>query len=255
MIAKSITTLKENRKITFQYDLNTTFAFSHIDTTYYNYLYSFYLFPGTLLTLGICLWNVRHMNNYMQMHSALTISAAACIIFYRISTGSLQTPIEGIKTWDPSIIVNVFWALLIAQFIFEVLTYTGLFKLCGFKPDGTKFVYNKPKAKTEDYFYDEMSEPWNLDNIKLKLARSMSHMMYNDLMLIVILLMRPHNVVLVPSVHFTCHLTSKCLSHKLLDARSSRRKDAVDTLSKALAHLWIGVLFFFYQVGFLGGFY
>lgn len=188
------------------------------------------------------------MNNYMQMHSAFTISAAACIIFYRITTNTLQTPIESMKTWDPIVIVNIFWALLIAQFIFEILTYTGLFKMCGFKPTGAKFVYNKPKAKNEDYFYDEMTEPWNLEEIKLKLARSISHIMYNDLMLIVVLLMRPHNVVMVPSIHFTCYLTSKCLNHKLLDARTSRRTDVVDVLSKSLVHLWIGVLFFFYQV-------
>ncbi|CAH0713229.1 unnamed protein product, partial [Brenthis ino] len=202
---------------------------------------------GTVLTLAICLWNVRYMNNYMQMHSAITTIAAACILFYRITTNSLQTPFETIKSWDPVIIIDVFWGLLIAQVCLELLTYIGVFKICGFKITGNKFVYNKPKAKEEDYFYDENSQPWNLEDVKLKLVRSITHIMYNDLMLIVILLMRPHNVIMVPSIYFTCHLTSKCLDHKLLDARTARRTEVADILSKSLVHLWIGVLFFFYQ--------
>lgn len=211
--------------------------------------FQFSLFSGTLLTLAICLWNVRYMNNYMQMHSALTVAAIACILCYRISTNSLDSPFPVIKTWDPVLIVDVFWAIIIAQFVFEIFTYIGVFKTCGFPlKSNSKFTYNKPKAKSEDYFYDQMEEPWNIDEVKLNLARSITHIMYNDLMLIVILLMRPHNVIMVPSIYFTCKLTSKCLDHKLLDARTGRNTEIVDVLTKSLVHLWIGVLFFFYQV-------
>nr|XP_034835508.1 GPI ethanolamine phosphate transferase 2 [Maniola hyperantus] len=207
-----------------------------------------HLVIGKVLTLGICLWNVRHMNNFMQMHSAITVSATACIFLYRIATNALQTRYTFIKTWDPVIIVNIFWGLLIFQVIFELATYVGIFTKCGFKPNSnSKFGYTKPKAKTEDYFYDQMDEPWNIEEVKLSLARSLSHIMYNDMMLIIILLMRPHNVIMVPSIFFTCVMTCKCLDHKLLDARPGRRTEVADVLSQALVHLWIGILFYFYQ--------
>lgn len=118
-------------------------------------------------------------------------------------------------------------------------------------PDTNKFVYNKPKAKTEDYFYDPMiEEPWNVNDVKLNLVRSASHIMMNDLMLIVLLLMRPHNVVMVPSIYMTCVLTSQCMDHKLLDSKSGRNTDVVDVLSRTLVHMWIGIVFYFYQVCF-----
>ncbi|CAH2234693.1 jg1495, partial [Pararge aegeria aegeria] len=149
---------------------------------------------GTILTFGVCLWNVRHMNNFMQMHSALTVCATACVFLYRISTNALDTRYAFLKTYDPVIIVNVFWGLLIFQVLFELATYIGMFTKCGFKPKNNrnKFTYTKPKAKSEDYFYDEMDEPWNIEEVKLNLARSLTHIMYNDMMLIIILLMRPH---------------------------------------------------------------
>jgi hypothetical protein len=198
------------------------------------------------------MWNLRYTNNIGQMHSAFTILSTFCIIAYRIATEALDTPIPEIKTWDPVIIVNVFWGLIASQFVFEILTYIGMFKCCGVNPvkaGNSKFVYNKPKAKTEDYFYDTLvEEPWNLEDVKLNLARSISHLMLNNMMLTVILLMRPHNVVMAPSVYITCLLTTKCLDHKLLDTKSGRNTEAIDILSQTLAHLWIGAVFFFYQV-------
>ncbi|VVD06048.1 unnamed protein product [Leptidea sinapis] len=213
---------------------------------------SFYLqghiVVGTLTTLGICIWNGRHMNNYIHIHSLLTILATACILCYRISTDALYTPIATLRTWDSVAIVNVFWWILIFQVIFEILTYIGSFRPCGIKlPVSNKFTYNKPKEKSEDYFYDQMEEPWNVDDVRLNLARSLSHIMYNQLMLVIVLLMRPHNVVMVPSVYITCVITSKCLDHKLLDARPSRNVDVVDIIGRTLVHVWIGYVFFFYQ--------
>lgn len=217
-------------------------------------VYGFYCyFSGTLLTLGICLYNVRHMNNFMQMHSAFTVLATLAIFCYRVTSQSLESPFTDIKTWDSVTIVNIFWGLLAAQFIFEVLTYIGMFRSCGVtipnRLSSNEFVFNKPKAKTEDYFYDPcMDEPWNIAEVKLNLARSLSHILLNDLMLIVTLLMRPHNVIMVPSIYVTCVLTSKCMDHKLLDSKSARRTDIIDVLSRTLVHMWIGHLFFFYQV-------
>lgn len=202
--------------------------------------------------MAICLYNLRHLNNIMQMQSAMTVVATALILIYRISTKALYTPIEKMKTWDTVIIVNIIWGLLAAQFIFEVLSYTGVLKIINFDPSvkyNNKFVYNKPKAKTEDYHYDPIiEEPWNLEEVKLNLARSLSHLLLNHLMLIIILLMRPHNVIMVPSVYITCVLTSKLMDHKLLDNKPGKRTEVVDTLSQTLVHLWIGFLFFFYQV-------
>lgn len=195
----------------------------------------------------MCLWNVQYMNNYIQLHSALTIIATACIFAYRIASQSLESPFSSIKTWDTVIIVNVFWGILIAQFVFEILTYIGTFKMCA--GSTIKFAYSKPKAKTEDCYCDNIEDrSEDIDDVKLKLACSLSHIMYNDMMLIIILLMRPHNVVMVPSLFFTCKLTAKCLDHKLLDSRPGRTTDAADTLSRTLVHLWIGALFYFYQV-------
>ncbi|GBP13795.1 GPI ethanolamine phosphate transferase 2 [Eumeta japonica] len=161
------------------------------------------------------------------------------------------------KTWDSVHIVNVFWVLLIAQMIFELLTFIGIFRKCRGKikygnPDcqpveNNAFVYNKPKAKTEDYVFTEYNEPWNGDEVKLRLIRSVSHLVLNDMMLIIILLMRPHNVIMVPSCYITCVLTSKCMDHSLLDRRPGRRTDILDVLSQSLVHFWIGYLFFFYQ--------
>lgn len=135
-----------------------------------------------------------------------------------------------------------------------MFSYIGSLKACGLKPvdfSATKFVYNKPKAKTEDYFYDNLvEEPWNLEEVKLNFVRSMCHLMLNNLMLIVALLMRPHNVIMVPSIYITCVLTSECMDHKLLDSKSSRKTEVVDIISRTLVHMWIGILFFFYQVSF-----
>ncbi|CAH2984654.1 unnamed protein product [Chilo suppressalis] len=211
-----------------------------------------HLLVGTVATLTICLWNLRYSNNIMQMHSAFTVFQTLMIIAYRIASGALETPFPEVKQWDTVIIVNVFWGLLIGQFVFEIMTYIGIFRMCGVNPtsklDNSKFVYNKPKAKTEDYFYDPMlEEPWNLEEVKLNLARSITHLMMNSLMLIVILLMRPHNVIMVPSVYLTCVLTSKCLDHKMFDTKTGRNTEIVDVLSQTLAHLWIGAVFFFYQ--------
>lgn len=213
-----------------------------------------HLVIGTLATLVICLWNLRYLNNVLNIQSGLTIAAVGCILFYRIASKALETPFEDIKTWDPVQIVNVFWAILIVQFVLEILSYIGALKSCGLKPvdsknsNSTKFVYNKPKAKTEDYFYDTLiEEPWNVDEVKLNLVRSASHLMLNDLMLIVALLMRPHNVIMVPSIYITCVLTSECLDHKLLDSKSGRKTEVADIISRTLVHMWIGILFFFYQ--------
>lgn len=194
------------------------------------------------------------MNNIVHIHSGFTIAAVFCILCYRIASGALDTPLIA-ANWDPVFIVDIFWAILIAQFAFEFISYIGAFKNCGLKPietktpDSNKFVYNKPKAKTEDYFYDSMiEEPWNVDEVKLNFVRSASYIMVNDLMLIVILLMRPHNVIMVPSIYMTCVLTSQCMDHKLLDSKSTRKTDVVDVLSRTLVHMWIGIVFFFYQV-------
>lgn len=216
-----------------------------------------FIFPGTLATLVICLRNLRYLNNVVYIQSGLTIAAVGCIFCYRIASKSLESPIEEIKTWDPVLIVTMFWAILIVQFFLEMYSYVGSLKHCGLKPidlsdyttSATKFVYNKPKAKTEDYFYDpSMEEPWNVEEVKLNLVRSASHIMLNDLMLIVLLLMRPHNVIMVPSIYVTCVLTSDCMDHKLLDSKSGRKTEVVDILSRTLVHMWIGILFFFYQV-------
>lgn len=186
------------------------------------------------------------------MQSAITVLATAFILFYRIATNALYTPIDKMKTWDTVVIVNIIWGLLGAQFVIEVLSYTGIFRIINFDPTikyNNQFVYNKPKAKTEDYYYDPIiQEPLNLEEVKLSLARSLSHLLLNHLMLIVTLLMRPHNVIMVPSIYITCMLTSKLLDHKLLDTKPGRRTEVVDTLSQTLVHLWIGFLFFFYQV-------
>ncbi|XP_049877149.1 GPI ethanolamine phosphate transferase 2 [Pectinophora gossypiella] len=210
-----------------------------------------HLVVGTLATLAICLHNVRHMNNVMWMHTIFTVVATICILCYRIATQTLYSPFDDTKHWDTVAIVDVFWAILSTQFVFELATYIGLFKACGVNPtvkSDKKFVYSKPKAKTEDYFYDEMvEEPWNVDEVKLNLVRSLSHLMLNDMMLIIVLLMRPHNVIMVPSVYVTCVLTSKCMDHKLLDVTAGRRTEIVDVLSRTLVHMWIGCLFFFYQ--------
>ncbi|CAB3231757.1 unnamed protein product [Arctia plantaginis] len=213
-----------------------------------------HLVVGTLSTLVACLYNLRYMNNILNIHTVLTIAATASIFCYRIASQALESPFEDIKTWDPVNIVNVFWAILIIQFVFEILSYIGALRYCGFQPLDTqtpaskRFVYNKPKAKTEDYFYDPMmEEPWNVDEVKLNLVRSASHLMLNNMMLIVILLMRPHNVIMVPSIYLTCVLTSKCMDHKLLDSKSGRKTDVVDIISRTLVHMWIGMLFYFYQ--------
>ncbi|XP_075981249.1 phosphatidylinositol glycan anchor biosynthesis class G isoform X2 [Anticarsia gemmatalis] len=213
-----------------------------------------HLVIGTIGTLLVCIRNLRYMNNVLHIHTILTLAAGFCILSYRISTKTLDVPLEDIQTWDPVQIVNVFWAVLILQFIFEVLSYIGAFRTCGLKPleDITpatnKFVYNVPKAKTEDHFYDPvMDEPWNVEEVKLNFVRSSSHLMLNNMMLIVTLLMRPHNVIMVPSIFITCKLTSKCMDHKLLDSRSGKRTEVVDILSRTLVHMWIGILFFFYQ--------
>ncbi|CAG4947571.1 unnamed protein product [Colias eurytheme] len=207
-----------------------------------------HLVIGTLLTLAICLWNVRYMNNYLKIHSILTILATVCILCYRIATNALNTPFDDIKTWDNILIVDVFWWILNGQTIFEIITYIGAFRGCGNQlPNTNKFVYSKPKEKSEDYFYDDMEEPWNVDEVKLNLIRSLSHIMYNQMMLIIILLMRPHNVIMVPSIYITCKITSKCLDHKLLDARPGRNTEVADTIGLALVHIWIGAVFYFYQ--------
>ncbi|KAL0869706.1 hypothetical protein ABMA27_005946 [Loxostege sticticalis] len=212
---------------------------------------------GTLATLLICIRNLQYSNNILQMHTALTVLSTLCILAYRVATKSLDCLFSDVETWDTVIIVNVFWGLITAQFVFEFLTYIGIFKTCGLnnttlnkpcEPCGHKFEYTKPKAKTEDYFYDSMvEEPWNVNEVKLNLVRSISHLMLNNMMLVVILLMRPHNVIMVPSIYLTCVLTSKCLDHKLLDAKSGRNTETVDVVSQTLAHLWIGYVFFFYQ--------
>ncbi|XP_061384238.1 GPI ethanolamine phosphate transferase 2 isoform X1 [Danaus plexippus] len=200
---------------------------------------SFYLeshcIIGTFLTFLTCMVNVKHMNNIMQMHSALTVVAFGCVVAYRMATGSITSLTT--KSIDPVIIVNIFWGILISQFIFEIVSYIGVSRF------SNKFGYTKPKEKSEVPFY---VDPWCVDDVKLKLANSISHIMYNDMMMIIVLLMRPHNVIMVPSVHLTCKLTSICLDHRLLDSRV-KKTEIADLLSKTLVHLWIGMLFFFYQ--------
>ncbi|XP_068620132.1 GPI ethanolamine phosphate transferase 2 isoform X2 [Battus philenor] len=206
-----------------------------------------HLVIGTLLTLKTCLRNVKYMNNYMKIHTVLTVAATITILRYRMVADGLPLPFPDI-TRDTVVIVDVFWTLLITQFVFEILTYIGVFNSCGCKPyDNKNFEYTKPKVKTEDYIYEPMEEPWNVENVKLSLARSLSHIMLNDLLLIATLLMRPHNVIMAPSVIITCELTSDCLNHKLLDGRGGKGKEIVDLISQSLVHIWIGMLFFFYQ--------
>lgn len=185
----------------------------------------------------------------MHFHSALTISAGVCLFLYRIAAGALDSPNSWLRTLDAVDVVHVFWALLMAQFAYEILTYVGALKVC--RDRTNRFGHTKPKVKSEDYHYEEAAEPWNVDATKLGLARSLSHLMLNDMMLIVALLMRPHNVIMVPSVVATCSLTARCLDHNLLDPRGSRGKEVADLIGQALAHVWIGMLFFFYQVVFL----
>lgn len=187
----------------------------------------------------------------MHIQTVFTTLSGICILCYRIATKTLDSPFTDIETWDTVHIVNVFWGSVVAQFVFEILSYIGIFRVCGISPKtegSNKFAYNKPKAKTEDYSYDVMDEPWNVEEVKLNLARSISYLMLNNMMLTVILLMRPHNVIMVPGIYATCVLTSKCMDHKLLDARPGRNTEVVDVLSQTLVHLWIGKVFFFYQV-------
>lgn len=208
---------------------------------------------GTIMTVLICVHNLVYTNNLMYIHTALTAAAATCTFCYRVATHAVHAPFEDMKTWDPIIIVSVFWGILMAQFIYEIITYVGFFKSCGVHPaehamNSKKFDYVKPKTKTEDYIYDPtIEEPWNVEEVKLNLARSLSHLMLNNMMLVILLLMRPHNVVMVPSVYITCVVSSKCVDHKLLDRRSARNTDVADVLSRTLVHMWIGILFFFYQ--------
>ncbi|KAJ2948287.1 hypothetical protein O0L34_g7521 [Tuta absoluta] len=210
-----------------------------------------HLVVGTLATLIICLYNIRYLNNVMNIHALFTIAATICILCFRVATQNLYSPFEEMTKLDTVAIVDIFWAILTVQFIFEIATYIGIFKTCCINPHiktDNKFVYNRPKEKTDDYFYDEIvQEPWNVEDVKLNLARSLSHIMLNDMMLIIILLMRPHNVIMVPSVYVTCLLTSQCMDHTLLDRQAGRKTEIVDVLSRTLVHLWIGSVFFFYQ--------
>ncbi|KAI5633562.1 type I phosphodiesterase / nucleotide pyrophosphatase domain-containing protein [Phthorimaea operculella] len=214
------------------------------------YYLQLHLVVGTLATLLICLYNLRYLNNVMHIHALFTIAATICVLCYRVATQNLDAPFADMSKWDTVAIVDIFWGILTAQFVFEIATYVGIFKACGINPNiqrDNKFVYNRPKAKTEDYFHEEMQEPWNVEDVKVNLARSLSHIMLNDMMLIIILLMRPHNVIMVPSVYVTCLLTSQCMDHTLLDRQAGRNTEIVDVLSRTLVHLWIGSVFFFYQ--------
>ncbi|XP_063830779.1 GPI ethanolamine phosphate transferase 2 [Ostrinia nubilalis] len=204
---------------------------------------------GTLATLVLCIRNLKYTNNICYIHAVLSVLSTLCILAYRVTTQSLYCPFSDVETWDPVIIVNVFWGLITAQFVFEILTYVGIFRNCGKKiKSNNTFEYNKPKAKTEDYIYQPLiEEPWNLSEVKLNLVRSVSHLMLNNMMLVIALLMRPHNVILIPSIHITCELTAKYLDHKLLDAKSCRHMEAVDVITQTFVHLWIGSVFFFYQ--------
>ncbi|XP_053615145.1 GPI ethanolamine phosphate transferase 2 isoform X2 [Plodia interpunctella] len=208
-----------------------------------------HLLIGTLLTTYICVRNLQYTNNTWYIQTVFTIGATICILCYRVTAKALPSPFPDIETWDQVHIVNVFWGMILLQFVFEILTYIGIFKSSDTKhAAANKFVYTKPKEKTEDYFYDPSTEePWNLEEVKLNLARSISHLMLNSLMLIIILLMRPHNVIMVPSVYWTCVLTSQCIDHNMLDTRLSKNTEVVDILSQTLVHLWIGKVFFFYQ--------
>ncbi|XP_060805794.1 GPI ethanolamine phosphate transferase 2 [Amyelois transitella] len=211
-----------------------------------SYLHA-HILIGTLLTAYICLRNiVKHTNNTLNLQAIFTILATFCILCYRVTTKDLPSPLPEIKTWDQVFIVNIFWGIIIIQIIFEILSYVGIFRMCCTVKVDNKFGYTKLKEKTEDPL-QYTGESWNLEDVKLKLAKALSHLMLNNMMLIVILLMRPHNVIMVPSIYITCVLTTKCLDHKMLDARMARNTEVVDILSQTLAHLWIGKVFFFYQ--------
>lgn len=207
-----------------------------------------HLIIGIFFTTAICLWNLRHTRNICNINTVLTILATLCILCYRIITESLPTPSSDILKWDTVQVVNVLWTLLIVQMILEVLTYTSAFKNCMINIKLRKIhelKYSKLKDKVEDFVYQD--EPCNIDKVKLDLVRSVAHLALNDMMLIIILLMRPHNVIMVPSTYITCVLASQCLDHSLLDVKPGKRKDVLDTLSRCLVHIWIGIVFFFYQ--------
>lgn len=213
-------------------------------------------FVGTIATAIVCYRNLRHTNNLKHIHTILTTISVAAIFCYRISSSALSiAPLDEIKTWDHVSIVNVIWGAMVAQFAIEILSFAGIFKSCGIKVSEPSnklttntFDYYTPKEKVEDYLESVVQEPWNIDDVKLSLARSLLHLMLNSMMLIISLLMRPHNVVMVPGIYVTCMLTSACMDHKMLDIKSVRKTDVVDVLNKTLVHIWIGVLFFFYQV-------
>ncbi|KOB68527.1 putative GPI ethanolamine phosphate transferase 2-like isoform 5 [Operophtera brumata] len=203
-----------------------------------------HLVIGTVATAVVCYRNLSHTNNLKHIHTILTTVSVAAIFCYRIASSALTiSPLDVIKTWDHVSIVNVIWGALIAQFVIEILSFVGIFKVCGIKVSQptnklttNTFDYYTPKEKVEDYLESVVQEPWNIEDVKLSLARSLLHLMLNTMMLIVSLLMRPHNVVMVPSIYVTCKLTTICMEHKLLDTKSLRKTDVVDVLSKTLGN-------------------
>lgn len=240
---------------------------------------------SAIISIGfICIKNINGFKNILSIKTWLTIGATVCIFCYRVTSLSIHVPFY-FPALNEVLSVRIFWILIFAMMISDIVQSTNyLSNNNGSKMtrkyksqkrseslEETSSVYiqpNRPKQRNIDSNLHEihstdmhptsqlLSESFVANNepcTKMHILTCRTNTFLNIMILVCSLLLRPHNLILVPSLY----MTSKCINNILdykLGSRLFRFDTAKDdtesknTFCKTIFHIWIGAVFYFYQV-------
>lgn len=210
--------------------------------------------------MAICQFNLQSTVLPYKTSCFLTISAALCIFYYRVTTQAIQVPFFGHIEMNEFYVIRIFWLIVLTIIIIEIWsakTYithkTKDFKTT--KNVNTSSDTSKPSYATYTSV-DSVGSGTLLSSavaevsFKMKILKSRVNTYVNVMMLICSLYLRPHNHILVPSIYLTSTIVNKILDHRFDTILLSQKENfcSKNTFCKTLFHLWIGSLFYFYQV-------
>lgn len=210
--------------------------------------------------MAICQFNLQSTVLPYKTSCFLTISAGLCIFYYRVTTQAVHIPFFGHAKFNEFFLIHSFWIIILAIVIIEIWsarTYITqetkdlkVNKNAKVNIDATATNYPTYSSIESMGSGIMLSSVVTGDSFMMKILKSRVNTYVNIMMLICSLYLRPHNHILVPSIYLTSTLVNKILDHRFDTILLSQKEKfcSKNTFCKTLFHIWIGSLFYFYQV-------
>ncbi|XP_077298433.1 phosphatidylinositol glycan anchor biosynthesis class G isoform X2 [Arctopsyche grandis] len=222
-------------------------------------------------TIAICQNNLQTTLIPYKTNCVLIIAATLCIFLYRVTIQSIHIPFYGYLDFNENYIVRVFWVVILIIILIEIWSskqyiekeIKSVVSVESRSSNPTKVTYVGENYAFGAKNHQKYNVPGQVDSsssfllssihtevsFRMKLMKSRTNVFINVMMLVCSLYLRPHNLILVPSICITSKIVNRILDHKFdsilptYKEKSSRK----NVFCKTLFHIWMGSLFYFYQ--------